>query len=55
MGHIEAEVRAFAAEFAHLANVRRMVWLCESGRISWAQAQEIARDALATGLAEVAK
>lgn len=49
----ETEVREFAAEFGHMPSVRRMVALAEAGTISWAQAHEIARAALAAGLAAV--
>lgn len=49
----ETEVRAFAAEFGHLPNVRRMLALCESGQVTWAQAHGIARRALAAGIAAV--
>lgn len=49
----ETEVRAFAAEFGHLPNVQRMIALCEAGTISWAQAHQVARRALAAGLAAV--
>jgi hypothetical protein len=48
----EAEVREFAREFPTL-QVRRMVALCEAGRISWAEAHEISRRALAAGLEAV--
>jgi hypothetical protein len=50
----KAEVLAFAAQFP-TANVRRMVALCEAGAITWAQAHEVARQALAAGLTAVAK
>jgi hypothetical protein len=48
----ERDVRDFAREF-DTPNVRRMVALCESGRVGWDQAAELARKALAAGLAEV--
>lgn len=50
---VKAEVLAFAAQFP-TANVQRMVALCEAGTITWAQAHDVARKALAAGLAEVA-
>jgi len=49
----EADVRAFAAEFGHLPNVQRMIALAEAGTITWAQAHQVARQALAAGLASV--
>jgi hypothetical protein len=48
----EIEVREFAREFP-TPNVRRMVELCEQGRIAWSQAHELATHALAQGLAAV--
>jgi hypothetical protein len=49
----ESDVRDFAAQFP-TPNVKLMVQLCETGRISWAQAYEIARESLAEGLEAVA-
>ena len=48
----ETDVRAFAAEF-DTTNVREMVRLAETGRITWAQAAGIARRSLAKSLAVV--
>ena len=48
----EQDVRAFAAEF-DTPNVRMMVGLAEAGRITWAEAAEVARRALARSLMEV--
>ena len=45
-----ALVLDFAEQFP-TPNVKRLVALCESGRISWDQAAKIAQDALAKGLA----
>lgn len=50
----ESEVRDFARQY-DTANVRRLLWLCESGQITWAQAHGIARQALAAGIQAVAK
>ena len=50
----KAEVLAFAAQFP-TANVQRMVALCKVGAITWAQAHEVARQALAAGLTAVAE
>ena len=50
--NIESEVREFAREF-DTPNVQRMVALCEAGRISWAEAYEISRRALAAGISGV--
>ena len=49
-----AEVLAFAAQFP-TPNVQRMVALCQTGAITWAQAHELARQVLADALAEVAR
>lgn len=43
----------FAAQFP-TPQVKRLVSLCESGRISWDDAARIAQDALAKGLKAVA-
>lgn len=51
MGY-EADVRAFAEQFAG-PNTARMIALCEAGTITWAEAYEVARGALAKGLAAV--
>lgn len=53
MGHHESSVREFAREFGNMPNVRRMLWLCESGQITWAQAYGIAQKALSAGMAAV--
>ena len=45
----EVEVREFCATFPG-ANVARLLALCESGRISWADAHRVATKALADGL-----
>ena len=50
MTQTEMDVRAFAAEFDTF-NTRRMIALCEAGRITWQQAADLARDSLAAGLA----
>ena len=49
----ESDVRAFAVEF-NTPSVQQMLTLCEAGRITWAQAYEISREALAQGIASVA-
>jgi hypothetical protein len=49
----ESQVREFAAEF-NTPSVRQMVTLCEAGRITWADAYEVSRKALAAGIASVA-
>jgi hypothetical protein len=49
----EAEVREFAGQYPG-PNARRMIALCEAGTIGWAEAYEVARAALAKGLATVA-
>jgi hypothetical protein len=49
----ETQVREFASHF-DTPNVRLMVQLCEAGRISWAEAADIARQSLAKGLGAVA-
>jgi len=49
----EADVRAFAAKYGHLPNVQRMIALAEAGTITWAQAHQVASQALAAGLASV--
>ena len=43
----------FAAQFP-TPQVKRLVSLCESGRISWDDAARIAQDALAKGLKAIA-
>ena len=53
MASFETEVREFAREFP-TPNVKLMVRLCEEGRISWAQAHEVSRKALAEALSTVA-
>ena len=45
----QALVLDFAEQFP-TPQVKRLVALCESGRISWEQAAKIAQDALAAGL-----
>jgi hypothetical protein len=49
----ETIVREFARQF-DTPNTRLMISLCESGRITWQQAEGIATKALRKGLAEVA-
>ena len=50
---IKGEVLAFAAEYP-TPQVQRMIALCYTGAITWEQAHEIARKALAAGLTAVA-
>jgi hypothetical protein len=51
---IKAEVLVFADQHP-TPQVQRMVALCYAGQITWAQAHEIARKALAAGLTAVAR
>jgi hypothetical protein len=50
----ESAVRKFAVEYP-TPNVLRMVAYCESGRITWTQAYELACKSLAEGLSVVAQ
>jgi len=50
---LESEVREFAREFP-TPQVQRLLALTEARRISWAEAHEISRRALAAGLGAVA-
>lgn len=48
------DVLAFASEF-DTPNVRRMVTACERGAITWGEAYDLSRAALARGIAAVAR
>lgn len=49
----ESQVREFAREF-DTPSVRQLITLCEAGRVSWDDAERIAKQALAEGMAAVA-
>lgn len=48
---LRADVLAFAEAYP-TPNVRRLVALCEAGRITWGDAYELSRKALAAGIAD---